>query len=83
MINDRYTRALIAHLALDIGRAPTASTLQAALASVIGDPNLEVAYWLPASQRYVDVHGTSRPPPQSDSDQTLLHALRATVGFWP
>lgn len=76
VINDRYTRALIAHLALDIGRAPTAGTLQAALASVIGDPNLEVAYWLPASQRYVDVHGTSRPPPQSDSDRVVTRITR-------
>jgi signal transduction histidine kinase len=41
--------------------------LRGALAEALGDPSVELAYWLPASEQYVDAEGRSLnlPPPGS------------------
>jgi signal transduction histidine kinase len=61
VIRDRRTRAAVAQLALDVSRS--AGTFETALAHATGDATVDVAYWLPASRRYVDANGATRAPP--------------------
>jgi signal transduction histidine kinase len=65
VLETRRTRAAVARLASDLGEAPPPGTLRDALALATGDPALEVAYWLPGAQRFVDGRGhrTESPVP--------------------
>ena len=63
LVRDRRTRSAISRLAVELGEAPQPGSLQTALASSLGDQQLEVAYWLPGSQRYVDTAGRPIDPP--------------------
>jgi signal transduction histidine kinase len=66
VIRARRARSAIARLAADLGEAPAPGSLQAALARSLGDETLEVAYWLPRSQRYVDAAGRPLEPLAAD-----------------
>jgi signal transduction histidine kinase len=52
----------VALLAEAIGAAPPPGSLGPALSRSLGDDGLEVAYWLPSSQRYVDASGRTVDP---------------------
>ena len=53
---------VVARLAEALGAAPPPGSLGPALARSLGDDGLEVAYWLPSSQRYVDASGRTVDP---------------------
>jgi signal transduction histidine kinase len=65
VLETRRTRAAVSRLASELGEAPPPGTLRNALAVAVGDPALEVAYWLPEAQRFVDGRGhrTESPVP--------------------
>jgi signal transduction histidine kinase len=44
-------------LVAELSNAPRSGELRDALAKVLGDPSLELAYWLPKSEAYVDSDG--------------------------
>ena len=54
----RWARAGLADLVLELERTPP-NGVQCALARALGDPELEVAFWLPERREYVD--GDGRP----------------------
>jgi signal transduction histidine kinase len=64
-LETRRTRAAVSRLASELGEAPPPGALRDALAVAVGDPALEVAYWLPGAQRFVDGRGhrTESPAP--------------------
>jgi hypothetical protein len=45
----RVQRRAVARIATSLGQAPLPGSLQAALARAVGDPELQIAYWLPDS----------------------------------
>jgi signal transduction histidine kinase len=49
-----------------LSEAPGPGGMRDALASALGDPSLELAYWLPESQRFADAHGKAVEPPCSN-----------------
>jgi signal transduction histidine kinase len=51
------TRSAVARLALELGEAPAPGSLRTALATSLGDPDVEVAYPIGASERFVDAAG--------------------------
>jgi signal transduction histidine kinase len=53
----RRGRARVARLVVDLVRAPPPGGLRAALAAIVGDPSLELAYPLDGSDRLVDAQG--------------------------
>ena len=65
LVRQQRTRAAIARLAEDLGAAPEPGTLRSVLARSLGDPELEVVYPQPGSQRYVDAdgHAVASPAP--------------------
>ena len=48
-----------------------------ALADAFGDPTLEVAYWLPNEQRYVDPDGRQVDPPAADAGRATTSIVRS------
>ncbi len=50
-----------------LSQAPQAGGLRGELARALGDPSVELAYWLPESEQYVDAEGkpVRLPPPGS------------------
>jgi signal transduction histidine kinase len=65
VVRTRRARSAVARLAGDLAGSPAAGRLQQALADGLGDPALEVAYWLPRSRRYVDADGNAVDEPTS------------------
>lgn len=53
----RIARSGVAELLTALADAPAPGGLRAALARALRDPSLEVAYWLPAEERFVDSAG--------------------------
>ena len=62
------TRLAVSRLADELRKAPPPGTLRERLASALGDPQLQIAYWLPALGRHVDGRGRTIEPPTSSSD---------------
>jgi signal transduction histidine kinase len=56
-VRTRVQRRAVARIATSLGQAPPAGSLQAALATAVGDPELKIAYWLPNPEHYVDANG--------------------------
>ena len=57
VVRRRRVRAAVSRLAVAIRAAPPAGHLREALASAVGDSTLDVAYWLPRTNEYVDAEG--------------------------
>ena len=55
----RWSQATVTGLVVDLGQPAAADTLRDRLARALGDPSLEVGYWLPEQGQYV--HASGRP----------------------
>ena len=55
LLQRRLARGAVAGLVVELGEGATSVDLREALGRALGDPSLELAYWVPASGRYVDV----------------------------
>ena len=59
VIRSRLARAGVGTLVLDLRADPSPEELRLSMARALGDPSLEVAYWLPKHAHYAD--GAGRP----------------------
>ena len=50
-------RRSVARIVANLGETPAPGFLESALARALGDPELRIAYWLSAAQRFVDAQG--------------------------
>jgi signal transduction histidine kinase len=57
LFNARLARAGVSDLVLELARTPAPGRLRDALARALGDPSLELAYWIPESETYVGIDG--------------------------
>ena len=57
LIRSRLDRWAVADLTVALTGSPGPELLRSALASAVHDPSLQVGYWLPEQQRYVDGSG--------------------------
>lgn len=69
-------RRSVARLADRLGAAPPLGTLRNALANVLGDDGLLVAYWLPDQARYVDQSGAPVDAATGAPDETTVAVQR-------
>jgi signal transduction histidine kinase len=70
LLQRRLARGAVAGLVVELGEGATSVDLREALRRALGDPSLELAYWVPASARYVDASGSPVQLPQAASDRT-------------
>jgi signal transduction histidine kinase len=67
----RLARSAVADLVTELGHSPAPGELRAALARALRDPSLEIAYWLPADERFVDSSGKPAAMPRSVDTQVV------------
>ncbi len=70
----RWAQAAVTKLVVDLGEPTESGTLRNRLANALGDPSLQVAYWLPESSGYVDEGGVPivLPGPGSERAMTVI-----------
>jgi signal transduction histidine kinase len=66
MLRARLARSSVADLLIELRAKPVGADLRDALARALRDPSLEIAYWVPASGRYVDAAGRPVELPLED-----------------
>jgi signal transduction histidine kinase len=66
LLRQRLARGAVAGLVVELGEQARPHDLRQALARTLGDPTLELAYWVPATGRYVDADGTPVRLPEAD-----------------
>jgi signal transduction histidine kinase len=64
----------VSELMTHLAEAPRPGGLRDALANALDDPTLELVYWLPEGQRYVDFRGRPYELPENDSSREI-HAV--------
>jgi signal transduction histidine kinase len=62
LLRMRLHRGAVARLMVELGSLPSPAGLRNAIARCLGDPSLEVAFWLPSDGRYVDAGGQPVDP---------------------
>jgi signal transduction histidine kinase len=65
----RLARGQVAGLVVQLGEQSTSADLRMALASALGDPSLELAFWYPAEARYVRPDGRPLELPGRGGDR--------------
>jgi len=80
MLRARMARAGVADLVVELGQTPTPARLRDALANALGDPSLQVAYWAPAQDRFVDAAGEAVELPEDGAGQAVTMLERN--GVW-
>jgi hypothetical protein len=76
LLRSRLARSAVAELVVELGDAPVAGRLQDALARALGDPSLELAYWL-RDDTFVDLDGRVVPLPAAGSGRVATVAERS------
>ena len=70
-----WERAEVTDFVVELGEARS-GTLRDALARALGDPTLELGYWLPESGAYVDAAGRPLELPAAGSDRAVTRVER-------
>lgn len=72
LLNARLARSAVGDLMLELRAEPTPPDLRDALARALGDPSLELVYWLPDFGVYVDLGGRPVELPELEGRATTL-----------
>jgi signal transduction histidine kinase len=75
-VRTRVQRRAVARIATSLGQAPPPGSLRAALAKAVGDPALQIAYWLPDSEHYVDASGRPVAEPVAGPGRAVTALVR-------
>lgn len=79
MLRARMARAGVADLVMEMGQTPTPARLRDALANALGDPSLQVAYWSPIQDRFVDAAGEIMELPEDGAGHAVTMLERNGV----
>jgi signal transduction histidine kinase len=69
LLRSRLARSAVADLVVELGETRAPGRLHEALARALHDPSLEVAYWLPDQERFVDLDGRPFELPSAGSSR--------------
>jgi len=72
----RGERRAVARVAASLDEAPAPGSLQSALAEALRDPGLQIAYWLPGAQSYIDASGRAVPEPSAGPGRAVTRLTR-------
>lgn len=57
LLRARWSDAVVTDFVIELGGQQERATLRSAIGRALGDPHLEIAYWLPRERQYVDDAG--------------------------
>ena len=82
LLRARLARGQVGRLVVELGDVSPGGALREALARALGDPTVEVAYWLAERGGYVDGQGQAMPLPSGDGHRavTLIERSGQPVG---
>ena len=72
LLRMRLHRSAVADLVLELDSLASPAKLEGALARCLGDPSLQVAFWLPDAHRYVNADGDAFDPAMPGRALTVL-----------
>ena len=72
----RLARGMVAGLVVELGGPGASTSLREALARALGDPTLQLAFWFPAEQCYVDADGTTVTIPDDSGNRSSTFVAR-------
>jgi signal transduction histidine kinase len=78
LLSARLARGMVADLVVELAHIPP-DGVRDALARALNDPSLQVAYWLPMRQAYVDASGRPVNLPEDGRAVTRLEEVAAIV----
>jgi PAS domain S-box-containing protein len=67
LLRGRFAAGAVGRLVTQLGRTPEPWALRDAFRAVLHDPTLQLAYWLPEAEAYVDAEGRFFDPPEGRS----------------
>jgi signal transduction histidine kinase len=78
----RWAQAAVTKLVVDLGERTESGTLRSRLAHALGDRSLQIAYWLPDANGYVDERGDPIVLPRSGSGRavTMIERYDERIG---
>ena len=76
LVHARAQRRSVARIVAELGGAPPPGTLEWALAKAMDDPELRIAYWLPATRRFVDAGGNPVEEPGAAPGRVVTPLVR-------
>jgi signal transduction histidine kinase len=81
LLQRHLARGAVAGLVVELGESATPVDLREALGRALGDPSLELAYWVPATARYVDSSGrpVELPHPETGRAATVVEREGETI----
>ena len=81
LLRSRLARASVADLVVHLQTAHDPERIRTALARALGDPALEVGYWIPSSRTFVDAEGgiVEVPPVMPGRTATIVHGAEEPV----
>jgi len=82
LLGERWAQAAVTKLVVDLGEPSESGTLRIRLANALGDRSLQVAYWLPEANSYVDDRGDPLvlPEPGSARAVTMIERHGERIG---
>ncbi len=69
LLSGRLARGGVSQLVLELGQAPAPGELREALARALGDPTLQVAYWIPETESFADLEGNPIELPEGRGEE--------------
>jgi signal transduction histidine kinase len=66
LFDARLARVGVSDLVVELARTPAPGQLREALARALGDPSLQLAYWIPETESYVGIDGRAVTPVADD-----------------
>jgi signal transduction histidine kinase len=76
VVRARTERRAITEITANLDQASAPGWLQSALAVALRDPGLQIAFWLPARQCYVNASGQAVPDPSAESGRVVTRLTR-------
>jgi len=75
-VRTQVQRRAVARITTSLGQAPPSGSVQAALAQAVGDPELQITYWLPDAEHHVDATGRLVPEPVASPGRAVTVLVR-------
>ena len=76
LLRMRLAQTGVGKLVIELGQAPSAGKLRDVLAETLQDPSLQLAFWRPDTERYVDLEGRPVRLPDAGSQQAVTLVQR-------